>query len=335
MKTIFEQANENVRKTILEQASIDWADEIKNGKVTVKEMIGTDSGSSEFVEKTVYDVYQGRENIPLIYKQLYRTIEDRNLPKTLTEEEFGPVEVVFLEKFEGGEVKFGGLGAGEEKSVTMRTWAAGVEITEDMLEYNQTWRISDVGAAFGENYNKLLNNLHLSPILDGTYATTGGTLETQKTAQEDGTSAQEIEYDTDLPTTLRNALTVLPRGTKMIINSADRYMIEDAIAASMYADTTPSLVKKKLSPDSLVEYDGEEVTVGEKTYDYDGVTSGEAFLVVPERNFREYVKHGLMIDSGDQDLSRLIATQMVGRTRRGVLTSIADKYGAIKINLSS
>jgi len=338
-KVIFEHAVKNATSIIKEQKSLDWSDDVKSGRVTVREMIGTDDGSREFIEKTTYDLYQGRESVPLVYKQLYTTINDRNLPKTLTEEEFGPVQVVFLEKFEGGEVRFGALGPGVTKTVTLHTYAAGIELTEDMLEWNQTWRMSEVGVAFGEAYNKLLNHLHLTPFIGGTYATTGANIAAQKVAQEgtyeDGGIAQLIAFDTDLPTTLRNAFQVLPRGTKLLINSADRYVLEDAIASSMYADTSPSLVKRKLSASDLIEYDGDTVTVGGKEYTYTGVTSGYVYLIVPKRKFKEYVKHGLRTDSGDGDLSRLILTQIVGRSRRGLLTSIACKQGAIKIDIAA
>lgn len=330
-----EQAVDKAANIIKEQKVLDWSEEVKSGRVTVKEMIGTDDGAREFIEKTTYDLYSGRDNIPLLYKEIYTTIEDSNLPKTLTEEEFGPVQVVFLEKFEGGEIKFGSLGPGVSKAVTLQTYAAGIEISEDMIEWNQTWRMSEVSVAFGEAYNKLLNHLHLSPIISGSYVTTGGGLAAQKVAQEDGTSAQLIAYDTDLPTTLRNALQVLPRGTKLLINSADRYVLEDAIASSMYADTSPSLVKRRLSSADIIEYDGDSVVVGGKEYEYAGVTSGFAYLIAPKKNFREYIKHGLRVDSGDGDLSRLIMTQMVGRSRRGVLASIADKFGAIKIDIAA
>lgn len=316
---------------------IDWSDEVRTGSQTISEMIGTDDGAREFIEKTTYDVYQGREAVPLLYKQLYTTITDAGLPSVMTVKEFGPTQVVFLQKFEAGEVKFGTIAPGQEKVVRMATWAAGIEYTEDMVEYNEYWRMSEVGAAFGESYNKLLNHLHLSPILTGSYTTTGDSLADQKTAQELATDpvAQEIAFDTDISTTLRNALTVLPRGSVLLINSADRFRLEDAIAASMYADTTPTVVKQKLSASNFMEYDGDEVEVDGITYEYGGVSIGECFLLVPRRNFREYIKHDLRMDSGDGDLSRLIVSQMVGRTRRGSLLSLGGKFGAIKINLEA
>jgi hypothetical protein len=341
LKDAFRQAPETALKIIQEmkdgkrETGLDWGDDIRTGKVRINEMIGTDDGSREFIEKITYDLYSGRENIPLLYKSIYTTIQDSALPKTLTAEEFGPIQVVFLEKYEGGEVKMGALGAGVEKVVNIVTWAAGVEYNEDMIEYNQTWRISEIGVAFGEAYNKLLNELHLSPIIDGSYTTTGGGLTAQKAAQKAGT-AQLIAFNTDIKTTLRDAISVLPAGTILLINSSDRFAIEDAIYGSLYADNaTPSVVRRKLNPVNIVEYDGEEVEVGGKTYTYTGVTAGFCYLIVPKVNFKEYIKHDLRVDSNDGDLSRLIVSQVIGRARRGVLAGLSGKNGCIKVDIAA
>lgn len=340
LKVVSEQAPDLALSIISEMKEgkrvkgIDWSDEVKSSKVTIKEMIGTDDGAREFIEKVTYDLYQGREAVPLKYKEIYQTLSDPNFPQTMTAKEFGPVQVVFLQKYEGGEVKFGTLGPGVEKVVSFVTYAAGLEYDEDILEYNQTWRLSEIGVAFGEAYNKLLNHIHLYPIISATYTTTSGGLAAQKAAQKDGV-AQLIAWDTDLPTTLRNAFQVFPEGSYLLINSADRYRLEDAIASSMYADTTPSLVKRALSPDRFIEYDGDEVEVGGKTYEYPGVPQGYAYLIHPKKYFKEYIKHDLRVDSDDGDLSRLVLSQVVGRARRAVYASVGNKYGAVKIDIAA
>jgi hypothetical protein len=336
LQTVAEQAPQMALGIIAEMKAgtrtvgIDFNEEINSGKITLKEMIGTDDGSREFIEKITYDLYQGREAVPLLYKDLYETRSDANFPQTMTAKEFGPVQVVFLQKWEGGEVKFGTIGEGVEKVVSFVTYAAGIEYDEDIIEYNQTWRVSEIGVAFGEAYNKLLNHIHFYPIISATFATTGGGLAAQKAAQKAGT-AQLIAFDTDIPTTLRNALSVLPAGSKLLINSSDNFRVSDAIASSMYADTSPSIVKKRLTVDSLVEYDGDEVEVGGKTYTYTGVTAGEGYFLVPKRFLKEYIKHDLRVDSDDGDLSRLIITQVVGRARRAVYCAPGSKYGIIKV----
>lgn len=326
---IIKEMKEGVR-----DAGIEWGAELVEGKTTIKEMIGTDDGSREFIEKVTYDLYTGREAVALVYKPIYSTLVDANFPKSMTVEEFGPVQVVFLEKYEGGEVKFGAMGPGTTKVVSFVTYAAGIEYNEDIIEYNQTWKVTEVAIAFGEAYNKLLNHIHLYPIISDTYTTTGGGLSAQKTAQEDGT-AQLIAFDTDIATTLKNALTVLPKGTIVLMNSADRFSIEDAIAASMYDDNSPSLVKKKLSAANFIEYDGDTVTVGGKEYTYTGVTSGYVYLIVPKTNFKEYIKHDLRVDNDEGDLSRLIIAQVVGRARRAVYAATGGKNGCVKVDIAA
>lgn len=310
--------------------------DVREGRVSIQEMIGTSDGSAEFLEKITFDLYQGREQVPLLYKGIYQERVDANFPKTMVAEEFGPVQVVFLEKFEGGEVKFGSLGPGTEKVVKFATYAAGVEYDEDIVEYNQTWRVSEIGVAFGEAYNKLLNHLHLSPIISGSYTTTGGGLAAQKAKQEADTSpaAQLIAFATDVKTTLSNAIQVLPNGTTLIANSADKILLENAILGDILSDlTTPGVVKRTLSPDRIIYYDGATVKVGGKTYTYTGVTAGFCYLIVPKTQFVEYIKHDLRVDSGDGDLSRLILAQVVGRARRAVFAALTGKNGAVKIDI--
>lgn len=322
-------------KTGKRKTGLEWAPDLSAGKVTLKEMIGTDDGAREFIEKTTFDLYSGREAVALLYGSIYRSQTDANFPKSMTLDEMGPVEVVFLEKFEGGEVKFGNLAAGTEKVVSFKTYAAGIEYDEDILEWNQTWRVSEINIAFGEAYNKLLNHLHLNPIIGGSYTTTDGSIAAQKEAQKDGT-AQLVAFNTDVATTLRDALQVLPKGAIILANSSDQFKLEDAIAGAMLADTSPSVVKRMLSMSNVIFYDGEEVTVGNKTYEYAGVTAGFIYLIVPGgRNFREYIKHDLRVDSGDGDLSRLVISQIVGRSRRAVAATLGTKYGAIKIDIAA
>ncbi len=312
---------------------IDWADDIQAGSVTVQEMIGTGDGAQDFLEKTTYDAYQGREAVELLYKDIYSTREDATFPKVMTAKEYGPVQVVFVEKLEGEEVKFGELGPGQEKTVRFHTYAAGLEWSEDMVEYNEFWSLTDASIAFGENYNKLLNHLHLYPIISGSYTTTGGGDQGQKTAQKEGT-AQLIAWNSNLITTLERVRTVLPKGSIVLHNSSDSVYFERQIATDLLDDQgTPGPVKRWWSTLNFVEYDGEEVQVGDKTYTYGGVPAGFIFVIVPKRNFIEYIKHDLRIDSGRADISRLIVDQMVGRARRAVFAALGGVNGAVKVDI--
>ncbi len=313
---------------------IGWSDEAMAGKVTIEEMLGTGDGEQDFLEKTTFDAYQGRENVALLYKEIYATREDASYPKVMTAKEYGAVQVVFVEKLEGGEVKFGELGPGTEKVVRFHTYAAGLEWSEDMVEYNEFWSLTDASIAFGENYNKLLNHLHLNPIITASYTTTGGGVPAQKAAQIAGT-AQLVAFDTSLIDTLESVFTVLPKGTILLHNSTDAIAMERAIAADIYTDGTSGPMKRRFSALKLIAYDGDEVQVGDRTYLYGGVAAGYAYLIVPKKNFIEYIKHDLRIDSDNADLSRLIVDQMVGRARRAVFCAVGGKDGAIKIDIAS
>ena len=322
------------------QEGISFSEDINSGKSTIREMIGTEDGAKEFLEKITFDLYTGREAVPLMYKSIYQTLVDANFPKTLTLNEFGPVSVVFLEHLEGDEVKFGTLEPGTQKVVSFVTYAAGIEYDEDILEYNQTWRISEIGLAFGEAYNKLLNHVHLNPIIAGTYATTSATAATAREAQngtgdyKNAAVAQLIAFNTSIATTLRQAMEVFPKGSIILANSVDQYILEDALFGSLYSDdVTPTVVRRKFNPNEIIYYDGSEVVVGGKTIEYDGVASGFIYIIYPKTRFKEYIKHDLRVDSDDGDLSRLILAQVVGRSRRAVATTIADKYGAIKVDI--
>jgi hypothetical protein len=328
---IAEQARLDAVQLISENKHLEWA---VTEKKPLQETISTSEGGKDFVEKVTYDIYRGRENVALVYGAIYDTLTDANYPETITENTMGPVQVVFVRTAEFQGVRFGRIAPGEEKIVRFYTYAAGIEITEDMVEYNQTWNISDVSVAFGENYNKLLNHLHLDPIISGSYTTTGGGLAAQKAAQIAGT-AQLIAYATSVEQTLKNALQVLPKGTVVLANSFDQNTIEAALFGSMYADDSPTTLKRTITPSDIIYYDGDEVVVGDKTYEYTGVTAGFIYLIVPKRQFKERVKHELRLSQLNADVSRLMAGGQVGRSRRAVYAALGGKYGVIKVDIAS
>lgn len=310
-----------------------WAEGVR-----LAEMIGTDAGAAkEFLEKVTYDIYAGRERVALIYPEIYNKTSDSNLPESLTVATAGKLEGAFLQHLEGGEVVFGALAPGQEKTVRILGWTLGFQFTKEFILFNQTWRVSEVAAAFGEAYNKLLNHLHLGPIVTGSFTTTGGGLLAQKTSQKAGT-AQLVAYSTSIAQTLKNAMQVLPKGTKILCNSFDTEAIYNAIKSDFVPNTNgsvPTRLNRAFSADSFVEYDGAEAKLGGKTYTYAGVTQGTAYLLVPKsENFREYEKQDLQVNTGDADLSRLVLEQSVGDTWRGVFCALGGEEGVVKFNLS-
>jgi hypothetical protein len=351
-------AKEAQRKVVAEMAAngrvtpFDFSEDVRSGRVTIKEMIGTADGAAEFLEKITFDLASGQSQVPLVYQDIYTTLTDPNFPLDLTEKTIGDVQTVFLEKFEGGEIAFGAVGSGRSVSVHFHTYAAGIEYDEDIAEYNQTWRVASIGESFGRSYNMLLNHLHLSAITQATYATgtaynaSQSTLLAAARAQKgftnsDGSvdygTAQNVVGDLSNPATWKAVVQILPRGSVILHNSFDTIAIQSALAQDVLVvgnTNQPGVANRRLSNATFIPYDGDIITVGQDVYTYTGVPQGTAFVLVPKVNFKEYVKHDLRTDSGDGDLSRLVLSQVVGRTRRTLLAAVGGEFGALKISAS-
>jgi hypothetical protein len=222
----------------------------------------------------------------------------------------------------------------------MRTLAAGLEYTEDMVEYNEFFRVTDQARAMARAWIGTVNYIAFAPLILGTFVTTAGGLIEQRNAQYGrgayDPTAQAIAYNTSVQQTLRDAVTVLPNAKYIVCNSADQLLIEDAIAGAMLPDLQPSVVKRKLSPANIIVWDGFETVVGAKTYEYPGVTSGTIYLVSGAKtNFKFYHKHKLRITQDGGDLSRLIVAQDVGRSRGGVYSAIGGRDGAVEVAITT
>lgn len=346
----------NFRQAALEAERKVLAEMRENGKVTpfefsdgtvISEMIGTSDGAKEFLEKITYDLASGYESEPLIYKDIYETQTDANFPESMTVKSFGNVESVFLRKFEGGEVKFGSIGAGQETTVKLETWAAGMEYDEDIAEYNQTWRVSEIGEAMGVAYNRLLNHLHLNPIITGTYDTShkvtaasastsdiANAIKRQRGSASTPGVAQYVVGDLGVAKTWKVAGKILPKGTVILCSSYDEMTIRQALENDIMTNGSQDPASRKLANATFVAYDGVDFNVGADEYSYGGVAIGEAYLICPKTNFKEYIKHDLRVDSGDGDLSRLILAQIVARSRRGLALALGGENGAVCIKAS-
>lgn len=286
------------------------------------EMLTTPANLSQFVTKTVVDLQLGRETVPLLYPAIYtRTINDANLTEQV---DVGSVtaraRVIFVQHFEGGEVQFGDRVLTPGQTISLATYAAGFEYTEDMVEYDKTWQVTQLNEGMGRGYNALLNHIHLWPIINFSYAAKNITA-ADATA---GTTFRE-----KMRATLKAALihagvdkltdTGLGRSPNVLLaHSSRRWDIEEALQRFTINGTEyPALA----GIDTLVFYDGYSITVGKKTYTYGGCPTDHAFLIDTSTYLVELVKHDLRVDAAPGDLSRLVQQQIVGRARRGVFCS--------------
>lgn len=290
----------------------------------IGEMINTPDGLNEIIQNTVINLELGREAVPLLYQSIYRRLEDANFTENVDIWPFIHAQVVFLQHMELEEVKFGTRKIGPKETVPIITYAAGFEYTEDMVLYDKTWERSELDRAMGEAYNALLNHIHLAPIVEFTYAAKNKTA-----AQTEGEGSSRV---LNIRATIRKGLidahkdksteTLRRRKPSILLaHESNRWDIEEAMQRHQVGGTIfPALT----GISTLIFYDGYEITVGEKTYEYTGVDEGKAYLVEPQRYYRELIKHDLRVDATRGDLTRLVEQQVVARGRRGVIAAPAN-----------
>jgi hypothetical protein len=304
----------------------------KTNRPLIREMIDTAQGQMALLEKVRVDVAFGLAEIPLLYGPIYERIAPAGgFPGGAFQIDEYTLQgnVIFLQKFEGGEVQFGTLTKGVPTAGLIQTYAAGFEWTEDMIEYDRTWQIELNNRAFGRANNALLNHLHLSPIIGFSYG--GG-----NTTAADVTAGADLNTRTHLSfwAAYTATVTATPRRTANVLLAAEanRYQIESAILTPVRDAQGNPLPNVPI--DTIIYYDGESITVGSDVYAYSGVTSLTCFLIMPQRRFKEMVHHDLRIDIGTADISRLVEGQQVGRFRRGVYADIANSVQKVTIPAS-
>lgn len=305
----------------------------ESGRPILREMIDTAQGQMALLEKVRIDVAFGLADIPLLYGPLYQRIAPPGgFPGGVyqIDEYTLQANVVFLQKFEGGEVQFGTLEKSAPTVGLIQTYAAGFEWTEDMIEFDRTYSIELNNQAFGRAYNALLNHLHLGLIVGyGGYGTAG--VSANYTAA-DATGA-DLAAKTHI--TFQNAykasVNATPRrtGTVLLASESDRFQIEEALLTPVRDNLGNPLANVPIN--TIIYYDGESINRGSDVFTYPGVTAKTAYLIFPQRRLKELVHHDLRIDIGPEDISRLVEGQQVARTRRGVFADVLNSVQ--KINL--
>lgn len=308
-------------------------DEVETAELTqpIGEMITTSDGLMDLVEKVRVDVAFGQAEVPTLYEPIYRRVNGPFPGKSVDiGENTLQANVVFFEKFEGGEVQFGTLQKGQPASARLRTWAAGFEWTEDMEEWDSTWQFELVNQAFGRAYNYFLNHAHLSPIFQYAYpasnltaadATAGASTE-EKTLRTFQAAYQHAVSG-------GGGVTAQRTWSVILASELDRFKIEGGLLNPVRDTQGNELPRVPVS--TIIYYDGADVEMGTELYNYPGVTQGTAYCIFPKRTMLEFVHHELRIDADRPDLSRLVEAQVVGRTRRGLYASLEESVEKVTL----
>jgi hypothetical protein len=290
----------------------------------VGEMLTSPEGLDGILQKVSLDVDFGREQVPLLYTPIYRRISNPRFPRLVPIAEFSQARAVFLEHLEGEEVKFGSRMMATGDGVPIVVYATGFDgYTVETDAFDETWRLDQFNQAIGEAYNALLNHIHLSPIVNYTYAAKN------KTA---AVTTSGLTYLEKIRATIRNGLKhaaqdknnvtgAVRKPTVLLASSANQMDITDALSRMVVNGTEYSALSQITT---LIFYDGWSVTVGDKTYAYGGVPANKAYLIDPSRYFIELIKQDLTIETGSPDITRLTRAPIAAYAMRGVYASPAD-----------
>lgn len=307
----------------------------------VGEFLGTGNMVEELMQYVSVQIESGKEEVPLLYKSIYDTTSNPNLPRFLQSDFSMAADVVFLQHLEGQEVRFGTTRAEQGPTVPILTYSAGFEWDEDVEVYDEGWRVEKANAAMGKAYNALLNHLHFDPIMSFDYSAVSNT-----TALQTAASGNRLEA---IRLTLRKALGDAAlktdgfgrkhaiRPTIALCNLATAYEVNDALnliqntsAIGAGANSTDLFLGRQSDTagpnpsvnqiSTVIAYEGESMQMGNLQWNYGAPADNKVYLIQPKRNLFEYIKHDLRVDTErPSDISRLVIAQMIARARRGLL----------------
>ncbi|AEE95292.1 hypothetical protein [Mahella australiensis] len=314
----------NGRRGTVEKKIVNGEMELMQLNKPIGEMLTSPEDVENILKKVTLDVNFGREQVPLLYTPLYRRLSNPRFPRLVPIAEFSQARAVFLEHLEGEEVKFGSRVMVTGDGVPIVVYAAGFDgYTIETEAFDETWRLDQFNQALGEAYNALLNHIHLSPIFTYTYAAKN------KTAAVTDASLSYLEK---LRATIRNGLkhaaqdknkttNAVRKPTVLLAHSANQVDLTDAMSRMVINGTEyPALGQIT----TMIFYDGWSVTVGDKTYTYDGVPADKVYLIDPSRYFIELIKQDLVVENGQPDITRLTRAPIAAYAMRGVYASPAD-----------
>lgn len=320
--------------------------EIVNGEIQnftfdrpVGEMISSSDTAEGFLAKITLDLEMGFADIPLLYKPIYETLTNRDFPEVFEAKWLQYGKVVFLQHVEGQEVKFGVLESEEGNVAYIKTYSAGFEYTEDLVEYNMGWSIQLLNTAMGRAYNALLNHLHMYPIISYSYTSAN---QTPANTMFDSPAYDDVDAYTKHVLNVRQTLLDAKQATLVkdsygknragsniiLCSSTDEQYIVEALNGFQVRGT---IYQPLTGISQIIVYDGWDETVRGETTSYTGVTAGTCYLIKPKSYMKELIKHDLIVDADNADLSRLIEQQIVGRARRGVYAGIANSVEEITL----
>ncbi|NIU83394.1 MAG: hypothetical protein GWN64_07925 [Candidatus Thorarchaeota archaeon] len=239
----------------------------------------------DFVDATRLDVTRRVLAEPILFQFIYNVLSNPNFTKTMTLQEILPIGVVFAENEGSGEsVKLGDFKTGSTETITQEILAAGYTWDLAFEMYNVLFDMQRLNDAVARAYAAEVNDSHLDPIITGTY--TGDKATAASTV---GDTWMEKWYHTilDARRDLREredpitGKRIDTSGTVLLCSKADAEDVMWVINGQLNSPADSKNLSTIPGIQTVLGYDGDEITVGDKTYSYDGVSDGTCFLIKP------------------------------------------------------
>lgn len=252
------------------------------------EFTGASAGkfTKGFFTRLRQEVQNGREEVPLLFEQIYNVLRDASIDETETIYTFSDddIGVVFTEIKAGGEVSFSSVGGGS-KSIYQVQYARGIEYTKRLVKFGSFIRMAAVERAFGRAANALQNHVHMQPILNHAYVTRnqtdGGAL--TDPFQFPATASIVEKYHRTLDAAMAHARDDdsyhRPGPYALLVSNGDLSTVRKALENPEqrgFALVSPEVID---NIQVVVAYRGWTGTDGNGSVAYPGVPSGTAYLI--------------------------------------------------------
>lgn len=282
-----------------------------------------------FIQNATVEIAKARTENPTLYQFVYDEIVNADFTETIDVKDLIGLQAVFSIVNAGESVPLAQWKSGEVKTVKMSDYATGYSVLEKWVRYNQYWNVEQANRALGRAHNAILDHIHLSPIIKGTY--TGKALTTKVTL----TDATELEViHATLRKGLKDALKRTDdhgfrlRPTVVLCNSATAMDIEAAIKGTIQKGSELGALGNL---QTVIAYDGFEGTVGKQKVSFDAPADGEAYLIKPKEFFKALVKTDLTQLTQRGDIMKLSNLDVVQFFSRGVVADVAGSVHKVTL----
>lgn len=307
---------------------------------SLQDMVVSDQVLTTYSQALTLGVAAGEEEVPLLGDSIYDTKTNANYPELIPGDQFQGGECVMAVVKEGQEVPLGHVYAKTMDSLALLGYAAAFQFSKKARLFNTVGDLAETWSrALGKAYNQLRNNLRFYPIISASLTGANATAISYKKADWTlgasgaGNYAYEPTVYATIAAAIKDAKVAGRPGSVILCNSADEDVIRDVVANGYtYGNTKRDPLSRSIK--EVIAYDGATVVVGGETTTYTGCTAGTIFLIRPKLGFFERIKQDLLIDTGDEDKSRLIESEIIADAWLGVYAVPANNVQSITIPTS-